>query len=43
MTLDEILGKMPGFETLALPDLKTIESRKNNILNQWPDVVVTTP
>ncbi|WP_036281761.1 EH signature domain-containing protein [Methylocystis sp. ATCC 49242] len=39
MSLASILEKLVRFNAPTLPDLKSIETRKNAILNRWPDVV----
>jgi hypothetical protein len=33
----------PTLKPPALPDLRTLEGRKNAVLNRWPDVVATPP
>lgn len=39
MSFASIMGKLAPFKAPALPDLKSIETRTNAILNRWPDVV----
>lgn len=43
MNLSSILGKKAILDAPALSDLKTLEAKKEAILNRWPDVVATPP
>lgn len=43
MSLNSVLTNFASLDAPGLPDLKTLESKKERILNRWPDVVVTPP